>query len=226
MQLVEKGKIDLDAEVQRYLPGFPKKQWPVTIRELLGHQSGIRHYREDGSDIDSTTHYTDRIEPLKIFKDDPLPFEPGTKYSYTTYGFNVLGAVVETLSGMKYTEYVQEHIFKPAGMDQIGPDDTYAIIPHRARGYRLQNGVLQNCDLADTSNKIPGGGFVSTVSDLVKFALRVNAGSLVKKDSAHLMFTAQKTRDGKPTTYGMGFFIREAERRKKDWPPINADTRR
>lgn len=211
MQLVERDKIGLDAEVQRYLPAFPRKPWPITIRQMLGHQSGIRHYRADGSDLDSTKHYTDRQEPLKIFADDPLLFEPGTQFSYTTYGFNVLGAVVEAVSGMSYTEYVRQNIFASAGMDQIGADDTYAIIPHRARGYRLENGVLQNCHLADTSNKIPGGGYISTAADLVRFAMAVNAGKLVKKDSTRLMFTPQTLRDGKVTGYGMGFFLNRVD---------------
>src|SRR5579872_1442879 len=133
MQLVERGKIDLDAEVQRYLPSFPKKQWPVTIREVLGHQGGIRHYRADGSDSNNIKHYTDAVAPLEIFANDPLLFEPGTKYSYSTYGFNLLGAIVETVSGMKFTDYVRENVFKPAGMDKIAQDDHFAIIPHRAR---------------------------------------------------------------------------------------------
>ena len=72
------------------------------------------------------------------------------------------GAVVEKVSSMAYVDYVRERVFVPAGMDQIGADDTYAIIPHRARGYRLQNGVLQNCHLADTSNKVPGGGMAGS----------------------------------------------------------------
>ena len=207
MQLVEQGKIDLDAEIQRYVPSFPKKQWPVTVRQLLGHQGGVRHYLPDGSDLDSTRHYTDRMEPLKIFAGDALLFEPGTRYSYTTYGFNLLGAAVEAASGESLPAYFRRHIFQPAGMDSISEDDTYVIIPHRARGYHLENGALQNCHLADTSNKIPGGGLIATAGDLVKFGLAVDAGALVKKDTTRLMFTAQKTRDGKPTVYGMGFFI-------------------
>ena len=211
MQLVERGKIDIDAEVQRYLPSFPKKPWPVTIREILGHQSGIRHYKPDGSDSNNIKHYSDAIAPLEIFQNDPLLFEPGTKYSYSTFGFNVLGAIVETVSGMKYTDYVRENIFKPAEMDQISQDDHFAIIPHRARGYRLDNGVLHNCRFEDTSNKVAGGGFISTATDLVKFAMAVNSGKLVKQDSARLMFTAQKLHDGSVSGYGMGFFIRQSD---------------
>src|SRR5690349_6960924 len=215
MQLVEQGKIDLDSEIQRYVPSFPKMQWPVTIRELLGHLSGIRHYQGD-AELDSTRHYTDRLEPLKIFSGDPLLFEPGTKYSYTTYGFNLLGAAVEGASGEKYLDYVQAHIFRAAGMDHIRDDNVYALIPHRARGYRLtSSGDIENCALADTSNKIPGGGFISTASDLVKFMLAVNAGKLVKRETAELMATAQHTRDGKATVYGMGLFVDEFQGRKR-----------
>lgn len=215
MQLVEQGKMDLDGEIQRYVPSFPKKQWPVTVRQLLGHLGGVRHYRGDDEEA-STRHYTDRMEPLKIFAGDPLVIEPGTKYSYTTYGFNLLGAAVETASGEKFLDYVQVHIFQPAGMDHIRDDNTLAMIPHRARGYRLTaNGDIENCGLADTSNKVPGGGFISTASDLVKFALAVNGGTLVKKETVELMFTSQHTRDGKPTGYGLGFRSDQLEGRKR-----------
>ena len=82
MQLVEKGKIDLDAPVQKYVPEFPAKQWPVTVRQLLGHLGGVRHYRDD-AESSTTKHYGSIKEALSAFKDDPLALEPGTKYSYT-----------------------------------------------------------------------------------------------------------------------------------------------
>src|SRR5215472_3563 len=170
MQLVERHKIDLDAPIEQYVPAFPKKQWPVTIRELLGHLGGIRHYVGD-AELDSTRHYTDLTEPLNIFKNDALLSEPGTTYSYSSYGFNLLGAAVEGASGEKFVDYLRAHVFKPAAMDHAGPDDLYAIIPHRARGYRLSAAQrLENCSLADTSNKIPGGGMLATPGDLVNFA--------------------------------------------------------
>ena len=109
--------------------------------------------------MNSTRHYTDRLTPLKIFEDDPLRFEPGTNYSYSSYGFNVLGAVVEAVPGRELVAYLRENVFKPASMGHIAADDVYALIPHRARGYRLNpKQELENCALADTSNKIPAGG--------------------------------------------------------------------
>jgi serine beta-lactamase-like protein LACTB len=213
MQLVEQDKIQLDAPIERYVPSFPAKQWPVTIRELLGHLGGIRHYAGD-AELDSTRHYPDVIEPLAIFKSDPLLSEPGTTYSYSSYGFNLLGAAVEKASGVKFVDYLRERVFKPAGMDHAGPDDVYAIIPHRARGYRLSvSKQLENCGLADTSNKIPGGGMIATAEDLVRFALSLNAAKLVKPKTRDLMFTEQQPRGGKTGHYGMGWNVSEFEGR-------------
>lgn len=211
LQLYERGRMDLDAPVQRYVPSFPKKPWPITIRELLCHQSGIRHYRDN--EVSSTRHYTNRLDPLKIFEDDPLLFEPGTRYSYTTYGYNLLGAAVEAAAGMPFTDYIRTNIFRPAGMEHIAVDDTYAIIPHRSRGYTLLAGMLQNCGLADTSNKIPGGGLISPSEDLVRLALALDGGRLLKPSTVHMMFTPQRLKNGTPTTYGLGVFTYQIDQR-------------
>jgi CubicO group peptidase (beta-lactamase class C family) len=214
MQLVEKDQIQLDAPIQKYVPALPEKQWPLTARQLLGHLGGVRHYQGQ-AELDSTRHYTDRLTPLKIFQDDPLLFEPGTKYSYTTYGFNLLGAAVENVARTPFVDYLRANVFQPAGMQHIGPDDVYEIIPHRARGYRLsQSKQLENCSLADTSNKIPGGGLISTADDLVSFALALNAGKLVRPETRDLMFTRQKFSSGDSSTYGMGWQIAKFEDRK------------
>lgn len=214
MQLVERGKLELDAPIERYVPAFPAKQWPVTVRELLGHLGGVRHYAND-AELDSTRHYSAVAEALRIFKDDPLLAEPGTKYSYSTYGFNLLGAAVEGASGERFVDYLRAHVFGPAGMEHAGPDDVYAIIPHRARGYRLSaSRQIENCALADTSNKIPGGGMIATAGDLVRFALALNVGKLVKPETRDLMFTEQQPRGGKTAHYGMGWTIGRFEGRR------------
>ncbi|HXG93288.1 MAG TPA: serine hydrolase domain-containing protein [Blastocatellia bacterium] len=207
MQLVERGKIDLDAPIQRYCPAFPEKQWPVTARQLLGHTSGVRHYKDE-TEFASTRHYASIVEGLEMFKNDPLLFEPGTKYSYTTHGYSILGCAVEGASGMKFDEYVRENVFKPARMDRIRVDNVFDIIPNRAQGYqKAQSGELRNSGLADTSYKIPGGGFISTVEDLAKFAIAMQTGALVKKDTLDKMWTSQTLKDGKPTSYGLGWGI-------------------
>jgi CubicO group peptidase (beta-lactamase class C family) len=207
MRLVEEGKIDLDAPVQKYCPAFPQKQWPVTPRLILGHLSGIRHYKSD-EEFDSTRYYASVVEGLAMFKDDPLLQEPGTKYTYSTFGYSVLGCAVEGASGMKYGDYVRDNVFKPAAMDRIRIDSVADLIPNRAQGYRRRaDGTLRNSPLADNSYKVPGGGFVSTVEDLAKLAVAMQTAKVLKKDTVEQMYTSQQTRDGKATNYGFGWSV-------------------
>ena len=214
MQLVERGKLDLDAPIQKYVPTFPGKPWPITTRQLLGHLSGIRNYKQNEfpNQYDNTRLYSSLTEALSIFKDDPLDFEPLTKFSYTTYGYTLLGAVIEGASGMSYLDYMRENVFKPAKMGHTKADNVYDIIPNRARGYAPKvygqfDGNLRNAALADTSYKIPAGGLVSTVEDLANFAIAVQDGTLVKKETFQQMSRSQSTRDGKQSPYGLGWFI-------------------
>src|ERR1035441_6973738 len=115
MKLVEGGKLDLDAPIQKYCPDFPQKPWPITTRELLSHQSGIRDYK-DIQESFNTRHYTSIKEALPQFAGDALDFEPGTKMQYTSYGYIVLGCVLEGASGVSYERYMSQAIFDPAQM--------------------------------------------------------------------------------------------------------------
>ena len=212
MQLVEKGKLDLDAPIQKYCPAFPEKQWKITPRQLLTHFAGIRH--NGLGESTSTKHYNSTTESLNSFKDDPLLHEPDTKYSYSTPGYTLLGCAIEGASGMAYLDYVRENIFKPAGMNRTQADDVYTIIPNRARGYRNIREV-QNAPLHDTSIKIPGGGLVSTVEDLARFAIAIQNGSLVKKETLEQMWIHPRTRDGKESKYGFGWLTEERDGQKR-----------
>lgn len=207
MQLFERGKLDLDAPVQKYCPAFPEKQWPVTTRQVLGHLAGIRHYKSD-AEFNSTRVYASVTEGLDMFKDEPLLHEPGTKYNYTTHGYSVLGCVVEGASGQKFADFVAENVFRPAEMERIRVDSVADIILNRAQGYRITDKVaLTNSPLADTSYKVPGGGFVSTADDLARFAVALQTGKLLKRETLELMYAPQKTKDGKETSYGLGWGV-------------------
>lgn len=206
MQLVEHGKLDLDAPVQRYVPSFPAKPWPVTTRQLLGHLGGIRHYAD--GEFESTRHFASLTEALELFQNDPLAQEPGTKYLYSTYGYTLAGAVVEAAAGTTFADYVRKNVFEPAGMTGARLDDVFEIIPHRAHGYQKgPGGVLQNSGLADTSYKVPGGGLCATAPDLARFAIALQNGTLLRPETLRQMFTSLKTRDGKPTSYGLGWTL-------------------
>jgi serine beta-lactamase-like protein LACTB len=207
MKLVESGKIDLDAPIQKYCPAFPQKPWPITPRELLSHQSGIRDYRNDEETV-NTRHYTSIDDALTQFAKDPLEFEPGTKMQYTSYGYIVLGCVIEGASGAAYDRYMREAVFGPAQMPATRLDDVLAVIPHRAHGYSVaSNGEIRNAVFVDVSNKPPGSGINSTARDMGSFVTALYSGRLVSKSTLEQMMTPAKTLDGKATIYGLGFFL-------------------
>ena len=227
MQLAEKGKLDLDAPIQKYCAAFPEKPWPITARLLLGHLSGIRHYQKPG-ESSGTEHYFTIEDSLKIFKNDPLLHEPGTKYFYSTYGYSVLGCAIEGASGLRYEDYMQENVFRPAGMEHTSIDEHFFIIPNRARGYmkldeatyaqlpgviktRVKVGQILNAQLHDTSMKVPGGGLASTAVDLVSFGIASIKERLIKESTLEQMWTAQKMKDGKETGYGLGWGVGTVE---------------
>ncbi len=204
MQLVEERRLDLDAPIQTYVPSFPEKRAPITAELILKHHSGIRHYK--GNESRSAVFYSHVGDALAIFQDDPLLFEPGEKFSYTTYGFNLLGAAIEGAAGRDYVSYVQRHVCQPAGMKTIQPDNPYKIIPHRAGGYRLHGfGILKqlrNDYMVDVTNKIPGGGWCGTPGDLARFAIALCDGRLVKRKTLERMWTPQKNAAGEETEMG------------------------
>ena len=216
LQLVERGEIDLDAPIQTYLPDFPEKPWPITCRQLLAHLGGIRSYR--GDELGNTRHYENVLDPLAIFKDDPLEFEPGTRYLYSTYGFNLLGAIVRSVAGIRYLDYIREQVFEPAGMEGARVDNLYDIIPNRSRGYaRTPTGVLRNSGLADTSNKVPGGGLCGRVIDLARFAIALQEGRLLGHKALRSMYVNQKTRAGQFVNYGLGWQVSRRGRLDEVW---------
>jgi len=205
MRLVARGELDLDADVHTIVPEWPEKRWPVTTRLLLGHLGGVRHY-QPGENL-SNAHYTQVAEALVIFADDPLLHEPGTHYRYTTYGFNLVGAVCATAAHRPFRDLIRDEIAAPAGCATLQVDDFDRLIPHRAQGYRLVDDQLVNAALVDTSNKIPGGGMCATATDLVHFAGALLDGTLLDADHRAEMWTEQRTKDDEGTGYGLGWSI-------------------
>lgn len=215
MQLAARGKLDLDAPIQRYVPAYADKQWPVTCRQLLCHQGGVRQWTDE--EFHSTRHYATLAESLDFFKNDPLVFEPGTRTLYTSLGYNLLGVAVENASGQGYVDYLRENVFTPAGMETAGIDDVFALIPHRAQGYqKTPGGELFNSSLSDTSNRVPGGGLAATAEDVARFALALHSGALLTKEAREQMFARQRTRDGKLTGYGLGWAVGAERRRRRE----------
>jgi serine beta-lactamase-like protein LACTB, mitochondrial len=204
MQLVEQGKIDLDAPIQKYVPSFPEKPHPLTTRQLLAHLSGIRHYKTGESK--SNKPYKSLTEALEIFKNDSLMHLPGDRQTYSTYGYTLLGVIIENVSGKSYVNYLQEHIFKPAGMIHTYADDPFKIIQNRSAPYdTIISNTVGNSIAVNTSYKIPGGGLVSNVEDMSLFIIALQLNRLVKPETWQRMITEVTTRRGDSTNYGFGW---------------------
>ena len=205
--LYEQGKLDLDAPVQKYVPSFPKKRYPITARQLGGHLAGIRSYLPgERSEMFNTRRFDSVAAGLELFQADPLLFEPEEKYSYSSHGFNLLSAVVEGASGKGFLAYMQENVFDPLGMTDTTADHTDQVIPHRTRFYeRNDAGTWENAPYVDNSYKWAGGGFISTAEDLLRFGLGIFGGGLLQSETLELLLTPQRTNDGKSTGYGIGW---------------------
>jgi serine beta-lactamase-like protein LACTB len=204
--LVERGKLDLDAPIQRYVPTFPTKRWPITTRQVAGHLSGIRHYR--GDETLSAVRYPTVADGLAIFQDDTLLFEPGDRFSYSSYGWNLISAVVERASGQEFLSYMQQNVFDRIGMRHTVADHTDSIVPHRTRFYeRNEDGRVLNAPYVDNSYKWAGGGFLSTPSDLVRFGFAHFGEDLLQSETIAQLWTPQHTNAGESTGYGIGWTV-------------------
>jgi serine beta-lactamase-like protein LACTB, mitochondrial len=204
--LVERGQLDLDAPVQKYIPDFPEKSAPITLRLLAGHLSGIRNYR--GSEAASGKPWPNLRSALKVFENDPLESPPGTKFSYSSYNWNVIGVAMEAAAKQDFLHYMEDKVFKPLGMTNTGPDLAGAADPCRADFYETDaSGKFIVAPRVDMSSKWPSGGLLSTADDLVLFGSALLRPGFLKPASAKLLFASQTTTDGKPVHYGVGWFI-------------------
>ena len=175
VQLAERGKLDLDAEIQRYVPHYPAQKWPVTVRNLLTHTGG----GQTGSGL-GPEHVTTKEVVARISK-YPIQYEPGNRYDYQTAGYNLLGAAIENVSGKSFDEYLRENVLLPAGMKDTGMDDVRRLWPNRVRGYEVDNrsGQFVNAPFLDVSSRFGGGGLTGTVPDLLRWPAAAFGGKLL-----------------------------------------------
>lgn len=203
-RLAQQGRLELDAEIQRYVPGFPRKPQRITPRQLGGHLAGIRHY--EGREALSRKHYDSVTSSLTIFEDDPLVAVPGERFSYSSYGFNLLGAAVENAAGKSFAAAVESTLLVPLRMRRTRLDD--GRLDGRSRFYEVtESRRAVPAPRVDLSNRFPSGGFLSNAEDLVRFGLGVTDRAFVSEETQAVLFTSQKTSSGRQTGYGFGFEV-------------------
>jgi CubicO group peptidase (beta-lactamase class C family) len=207
--LLEKGRLTLDEEIQTYVPEFPKKQWPVTVRQLMGHLAGVR--TDGGDEGPLFSQRCERpVEALQHFAEPSLLFEPGTQYRYSSYGWILVSAAVEAAADEPFLTFMREQIFEPLGMDDTRADSATKPIPDRATFYfpRFAADPRYGLHLTreiDYSCYAGSSALLSTPSDLVVFGMAINNGKLLQPATVQLLQTSQRLASGEETGYGLGW---------------------
>jgi CubicO group peptidase (beta-lactamase class C family) len=167
LQLAEEGKIELQAPIRTYLPGYPEPQGSkVTVHHLLNHTSGIPSYT---GLPDFGAMVRDPYEPdelIAVVSSLPLEFEPGTDWAYNNSGYFLLGRILENVTGEDYADLLRERLLAPVGLDDSGYDDYAGIESREAEGYRNALTGLEHAAYLDTSLPYAAGMMYSTVRDL------------------------------------------------------------
>ena len=201
LQLQDEGKLKIEDPVSKYLPDAPAAWAKITVAELLGHTSGIPSFTglKEFPVWSMSPHTTD--EELALFRDKPLEFEPGSKFEYSNSNFEVLGAIVEKVSGKKYGNLLRERIFDPLEMKDSGLDNDQLILPKRAQGYMPGNGGLVLARSESMTVPWAAGSIYSTTGDLLKWEHGLFGGKVMSADALKQMSTPRKG------NYGLGVFV-------------------
>lgn len=205
LQLTEQGKINLQDEITRFIPDFPTQGHKITIEHLLTHTSGIQSYTgmKDFGKILSTDMTP--VQLIDVFKNEPMRFEPGTKFEYNNSGYILLGHIIEIISGRSYGDYIEENIFKPIGMINSHYANPARIIKNRVGLYSQGPEGYMNTPYLSMTIPYAAGSILSTVEDLYKWHQAVVNGKVVKKETLQLAFNPYRLNDGTTIEYGFGW---------------------
>ena len=210
--LLEKGSLKLDDEIQAYVPEYPKKQWPMRVRQVMGHVAGI--VPDEGDEEPLTVHCERTIDGLERFAETDLLFEPGTQYRFSSYGWILMSAAIEAAAKEPFFTFMRKHVFEPLGMNDTKVDDTLEptasegaifYFPRFAADTRYGPQEPREVDYSCFSGS---SAFLSTPSDLVRFGLAMQGGKLLQPDTVQLLQTPLRLTSGQETGYGLGWDLK------------------
>ncbi|MBP9901037.1 MAG: beta-lactamase family protein [Verrucomicrobia subdivision 3 bacterium] len=209
--LQQQGKLSVNDPLSKHLPAAPGAWTNITIRHLLTHTSGIKNYTGLHG-FEFSKHLTQRqfIQAVAALKPD---FAPGAAWKYSNSGYNLLGLIVENVSGQSYWQFLRDHIWHPLGMNATTDRNPGVIITNRAAGYEQTNHVHINRDY-DLTDIFSAGAIVSTVGDLARWHGALDGEHLLTRESKLQMWTPARLNDGQGTSYGFGWFIQTLDGRR------------
>lgn len=225
--LLEQQKLKLDEQIQTYVPEFPKTQFPVTLRHLMAHTAGVRN--DSGDEGELFGEVCERPgEGVQHVADDELRFEPGTQFRFSNYSWIMVSAAIEAAADEPFLMFMQKRIFEPLRMDDTMPDSLTEAIQDRATDYfpKFASDPRYGPDpMRDINLSCYAGAavFRSTPSDLVRFAIAINNGTLLKPETVKLLQSAQKLSAGQETGYGLGWDLETVSVAGRQTPWIGHD---
>ncbi|MEJ7739788.1 MAG: serine hydrolase [Chitinophagaceae bacterium] len=202
LRLQEQHKLSVKDKLSKYFPEYPDGD-KIIIENLLTHTSGIYSYTSDSKFMatEITKAYT-REKMMALFKDKPLEFEPGTKWSYSNSGYSMLGYVIEKVTGKPYEKVMREMILEPLQMNHSGFDFAHLKSPDKATGYiTLNENAKAAAPIVDSSVSYAAGSLYSSVEDLYKWERAISANKILSPGSWKMAFTPFRNK------YGYGWFI-------------------
>jgi len=208
--LHDRGRLDLDAPVQRYVPAYPEKQWKVTTRQLMGDVAGVHRIRGDGNDAMPSQHCASLDEAVAMLADDRLLFEPGTQYRYSIWGWVLVSAAVEGAAGEPFDHFMVRQVFEPLGMDRTVVAETEVVedMPtHAPRSILGMRVGVKEAKRPDYSCLAGGGAFLSTPTDLVRLGSAMLKPGLLKADTIAAFQTPTRLASRASTTYALGWTV-------------------
>jgi CubicO group peptidase (beta-lactamase class C family) len=211
LQLMEQGKLSLQDDITKFIPDYPTQAYKITIENLLTHTSGIKSYTDV---LEFMKYIKEDFKPEEVidkFKNLPMEFAPGTKWNYDNSGFFLLGYIIEKVSGMKYRDYIEQNLFKPAGMTGSLYGSNEKIIKNRAYPYQSDGENTVNADYMSMQLPYSAGSLMSTVEDLYRWNRALIANKFVKRETLEKAWTEYKLSNGKGTRYGYGWFISQVQ---------------
>jgi serine beta-lactamase-like protein LACTB len=230
--LATRGVVDLDAPIARYMPDLPDHHRATTLRLLLTHRGGIRHYQAKDDALDAPgpidrRSYKDNAEILAVFINDPLIAKPGETIAYSTFGYTLISLVLETAAKLPFLDLLQRDIAAPLGLSSLGGDAPSSVIANRVRGYHPGDkaqwanppvvGVYANAPPANPIYKWAGGGLLATPTDVARFGAAHLAPGKLSKATLDALFTVQTAATPRSPQLGLGWRIDEDAEKRLRW---------
>lgn len=209
LQLVEAGKINLDADLTDYLPDYDTKGRKIAVRRLMDHTSGIRGYTEIPAFWGMMARDLPRDSIVALFESEPFDFEPGQALIYNNSAYFLLGLIIEKVTGGSYADYIQEHLFRPAGMTRSRYCSNEDVIPGRAHGYSAGDSGLVRAAYINLAFPFSAGSLCSTALDLVRWNRALHGGRILSPESYRLLTTPEPLADGTKVRYAKGLVVED-----------------